>query len=176
MDSPYRPHLRDRLKRAFDRGVQPEILKRLQTNDQRQRAVEITKQAWELREKARTDHREKYDVRVKHMVAKVRDEWTRPNRELKPYFAYRDRLDASDLRMEAEKRVRRRYEQLVARIDAGERLQLARLAGLPERSVPERSHRVSERTREREVERSTQEPSRTKLRLAFDRTRDRTRD
>lgn len=168
--SGYRPHLKDRLRDAFDRGVRPEILVRLVTDDQRRQATKTVEQAIELRHKAREDHYEKYDVRVKHMMAKVRDEWTRPSAQLKPYFSYRDTLDPTDLRLEAEKRVRRRFEQVLARIDSAERRQMNRIAGLPERRFQERAPRIAAQEKEHELVLAREE-----LRPAFARARERKR-
>lgn len=168
--SEYRPHLKDRLRLVFDRGVRPEILTRLVTEEQRRKATEIASQAVELRNKARSDHHEKYDVRVKHMMARVRDEWTRPRTELKPYFAYHDRLDPADLRKEAEKRVRQRFEHLLARIDDAERRQMNRTAGLPAERQRERAPRIA-----RDLQEGGRARGPERLRDVFNRARERNR-
>lgn len=173
MAGEYRPHLKDRLRQAFERGGDADIMRRVQTPEQLREIARIKDQAQALREKVRGDHREKYDVRVKHMMSRVRDEWTRPNLTLKPDFARLDRLDIRDIELEAERRVRKRFESLLVRIDGGELRQLRKVVGLPDRAPPERPVRFDGRQPSAEPERTDAKTERSKLRLVFDRARER---
>lgn len=171
MSEPFQPHLKDRLMRAFERAGDQEIMRRITDPEQLRSAREVKEQAGRLRNQATRDHTEKYDVRVKHMMTRVRDEWTRPNLVLKPNFARLDRLDGTDLRIEAERRVRRRHESMLVRINEGERRQLRRLVGLPDRTPPERTHRV-DRDQPKSGQLQDRNPAeQTMLRRAFNRSR-----
>lgn len=149
---PFRPHLKDRLRRAFRAAGEQELMRRVQRPEQITRIRRIEEQALTRKHRAERLFRELYDARVTREMKRLINERAALKRDFKFSRIGTDAFDGVSLRFAAERAARQRQEQLLARIRQVANEQKRAVVGLPERNrqqQPERLRQVFQRTRER---------------------------
>ena len=149
---PFRPHLKDRLRRAFRAAGEQELMRRVQRPEQITRIRRIEEQALTRKHRAERLFRELYDARVAREMKRLINERAALKRDFKFSRIGTDAFDGVSLRFAAERAARQRQEQLLARIRQVANEQKRAVVGLPERNrqqQPERLRQVFQRTRER---------------------------
>lgn len=149
---PFRPHLKDRLRRAFREGSEQELMRRARTPDEITRIRKIAERAAIRINRAEHLFRELYEARISRETKRLMNERAALKRELKFSGVRSDAFDGVSLRHAAERAARQRQEQLVARIRQAADQQKRAVVGLPERKkgqVQEPLRAVFERTRQR---------------------------
>lgn len=149
----YRPHLKDRLRRAFVKASEQEIMRRVRAPEQLTRLREIEERAQLRMHRAERLFRQVYDARVSREMRRIMNERASFKRELRFMRIGSDVFDQLSLRHAGERAARRRQEQLMARIRQAADREKRAVVGLPERTrhraPPERLRQVFERARER---------------------------
>ncbi|AHB49966.1 hypothetical protein W911_04740 [Hyphomicrobium nitrativorans NL23] len=148
----FRPHLKDRLRRAFREGSEQELMRRARTPDQITRIREIGERSATRINRAQHLFRELYEARIGRETKRLMNERAALKRELKLSGIRSDAFDGVSLRHAAERAARQRQEQLVARIRQASDQQKRAVVGLPDRrngNVREPLRAVFERTRQR---------------------------
>lgn len=149
---PFRPHLKDRLRRAFRAAGEQELMRRVQRPEQITRIRQIEEQALTRKHRAERLYRELYEARVVREMKRLINERAALKRDFKFSRSASDGFDGVSLRFAAERATRQRQEQLLARIRQVANEQKRAVVGLPERTrqqQPERLRQAFARTQER---------------------------
>ena len=149
----FRPHLRDRLRRAFVKATEQAIVQRVKAPEQLTRLREIEERARVLTHRAERLCRKLYDVRVAREMRRIINDRAQVRKDLKFQQSRGDAFDQVSLRYAAERAARQRQEQLMARIRAEAQKQKRAVVDRPERprarDGPVRLRREFDRVRER---------------------------
>lgn len=149
----FRPHLKDRLRRAFRAAGEQELMRRARAPEQITRIRQIEEQTRTRTHRAERLYRQLYDTRVTREMKRLMSERAAFRKDLKFSRSASDGFDGVSLRFAAERATRQRQEQLLARIRQVGEDQKRAVVGLPERKRhpqrPERLHRIFQRTQER---------------------------
>ena len=149
---PFRPHLKDRLRRAFRTAGEQELMRRAQRPEQITRIRRIEELALTRTHRAERLFRELYEARVVREMKRLINDRAALKRDFKFSRNASDAFDGVSLRFAAERAARQRQEQLLARIRQVAHEQKRAVVGLPERKrqqQPERLRQVFTRTQER---------------------------
>ena len=149
---PFRPHLKDRLRRAFHAAGEQDLMRRIQRPEQITRIRRIEEQALTRTNRTERLFRELYEARVVREMKRLINERAALKREFKFSRIGTDAFDGVSLRFAAERAARQRQEQLLARIRQVANEQKRAVVGLPERNrqqQPERLRQIFQRTQER---------------------------
>ena len=149
---PFRPHLKDRLRRAFRTAGEQELMRRAQRPEQITRIRRIEELALTRTHRAERLFRELYEARVVREMQRLINDRAALKKDFKFSRIGTDAFDGVALRLTAERAARQRQEQLLARIRQVAHEQKRAVVGLPERKrqqQPERLRQVFARTQER---------------------------
>lgn len=157
-DGPYRPHLKNTLKRSYDEASLQLLARDIADTDKWRPIREVND--WTIKAKARCDklHRDRYRTYVERETRRILAERTSRKSDLKPGFSRRDLLNGDDVRREAHRRVRQRQEQRLAAIDA-----------IGQRHIERHRKEALERKRERPARTFNRVAKTTRTRRRFER-------
>jgi hypothetical protein len=112
----YRPHLRNRLKQAFERAAFTHEISRIRPSDVA-RVHDIEEHARRLKARVRDYFRRNHVDLVERERQRMIDEAGAMRRDLKPFGMGEDRFDRTGSAASADRHVRQREERLMARIE-----------------------------------------------------------
>lgn len=128
----YLPHMQNRLREAFDKANERELMARVKPQDL-ERIRKIGEQTITRLNRADELFRKLYPERVNRELKRLIDERASLARDFRPHGIPTDAFNLQALRVAAERMARQRQRNLLARIRSSAEIRKAEIAGVPER-------------------------------------------